>query len=145
MHIREYTNKDFPFIAEIYGGSKLDELTNEESNFSLIPLEEDSRRLSTLMASEIYVYDNNGIMGYGAHKGHEITALFVAPKHRKKGIGVALFKYLLTKTSSQAYLYVAKSNDVAVSLYESYGFEKDEEFQAEYNGIPVQAMKMKKQ
>ena len=91
MSIREYRKDDFPFLFDIYAHSKLDELINEESEFTLIPLEKDDRRLSILMASDIYVYDEQGIIGYGAHDGPEITALFVHPKHRGRGVGITLF------------------------------------------------------
>ena len=142
MSIREYRESDFPILSDIYARSKLDEVINEESDFTLIPLEKDAQRLSILMASDIYVYDDLGIMGYGAHDGSEITALFVHPEHRGRGVGGTLLEHLLSKIPQQAYLYVAKSNALAIGIYQKYGFEIVDEFQVFYSGVPVRANKL---
>ena len=142
MSIREYIDDDFPRLSAIYANSKLDELINEDSGFTLVPLEEDDKRLSILMASDIYVYDDQGIIGYGAHDGSEITALFVHPEHRGRGVGRALLEYLLSKIPEQAYLYVARSNELAIGIYQEFGFEIVEEFQVIYNRMPVIAAKL---
>ena len=142
MSIRKYKADDFPIVSEIYASSKLDEVINEDSEFTLIPLEKDDKRLSILMASDIYVYDEQGILGYGAHDGPEITALYVHPRHRGRGVGITLLKYLLSKIPQQAYLYVAKSNTLAIGIYQKFGFEIIEEFQVIYNGVPVLANKL---
>ena len=142
MGIRKYIARDFPDISEIYSHSKLDELINEKSEFSLIPLNKDNKRLQILMASDIYVYTEQNIIGYGGYNNREITALFVHPEHRGRGVGIALLEFLISKIPSHAYLYVAKSNIAAITLYRKHEFEIVDEFQAEYNGIPVLANKM---
>lgn len=55
MHIREYNEKDFPSVLQIYAKSKLDELRFEQRVFKLLPLESDEKRLSALKESKIYV------------------------------------------------------------------------------------------
>ena len=142
MSIREYIDDDFTRLSAIYANSKLDELINEDSEFTLVPLEEDDKRLSILMASDIYVYDDQGIIGYGAHDGSEITALFVHPEHRGRGVGRTLLEYLLSKIPEQAYLYVARSNELAIGIYQEFGFEIVEEFQVIYNRVPAIAAKL---
>lgn len=96
--IREFSDKDFEAISEIYNISKLDELLYEEGNFELLPLEKDEERLRNLKESTIYVYDKNGVIGYGSHKGSEISSLFVHPDHRGSGIGKKLITFLLEKS-----------------------------------------------
>ena len=81
------------------------------------------------MASDIYVYGHGGVLGYGANRGAEITALFVHPQYRGKSIGKILLTFLMTKAPLPVYLYVAKSNIAAKNLYRDYGFEIVEEFQ----------------
>lgn len=142
MSIRKYNKNDFPAILEIYAASKLDELRYEDADFELLPLASDMKRLGQLLESEIYLYEDDGVIAYCAHCDSEIRALFVHPKSRGKGIGECLLEFLLSKISGSATLYVAKSNIAAKNLYLRFGFEIIEEFETTYNGTPVLANKM---
>lgn len=142
MYIREYNENDKKSILNIYAQSKLDELKFENIEYKLLPLEEDNDRFSKLIESDIYVYDNNGIVAYGAHFGSEIRALFVLPGARRKGIGLKLFEFILSKIYGNASLYVTASNGPAINLYRKYGFKIIEEFETSYNSINVKAIKM---
>jgi putative acetyltransferase len=140
--IRPYRESDCPAILETYATSKLDELRFEDIKFDLLPLQDDDKRLTELMASDIYVFDDGVVVGYGALYGSEIRALFVCPKARGKGVGKRLFEFLLSKTIGSANLYVAKSNAPAKQLYANFGFKVVNEFQAKYNGVSVFANEM---
>ncbi|RDI41027.1 GNAT family N-acetyltransferase [Falsibacillus pallidus] len=72
------------------------------------------------------------------HKG-SIFAVFTTPSYRGKGIAKALFKELLKKLDEvegleQIMLTVVSSNQSAVKLYESLGFES---FGTEKNAMKV--------
>ena len=58
--------------------------------------------------------------------------LFVAPDHRKKGFGRSLMSrahdFCRTKGAHRVDLSTAVTNTVAQPLYESMGYERDEEF-----------------
>lgn len=142
MSIRKFIENDRKLIFDIYTQSKLDELKYEAIEFKLLPLEQDEYRLNQLNESDIYVYEENGVVGYGAHYGPEIRALFVLPKVRRKGIGIKLLEFLLSKISGDAILYVAASNNPAINLYKKYGFKIMNEFETSYNQIQVKAVKM---
>ena len=142
MNIRKYNENDKKSILNIYAQSKLDELKFENIEHKLLPLEEDEVRFSKLNESDIYVYDNNGVVAYGAHFGSEIRALFVLPSARRKGIGLKLFEFLLSKIYENASLYVTASNSPAINLYHKYGFKIIEEFETSYNSINVKAIKI---
>ena len=142
MNIREYVEGDKKRILEIYAQSKLDELKFETVEFKLLPLEKDKDRLSKLYESDIYVYDENGVVAYGAHFHSEISALFVQPGSRGEGIGQKLLEFILSKISEGAFLYVAASNKPAIRLYQKYGFETVDEFETTYNSVDVMARKM---
>lgn len=142
MNIRKYKSSDYPAILEIYALSKLDELRFEENQFELLPLEKDQKRFSELIESDIYVYDDRKVIGYGAVYGSEIRSLFVHPNARGRGIGKSLLEYLLSEISGEASLYVAKSNYLTKKLYSVYGFKIVDEFETTYNGISVFANKM---
>lgn len=142
MTIRPFCENDYPTILAIYASSKLDELRYEDRVFEFLPLEDDEKRLAELLESDIYVYEDEGIVGFGAVFRSEIRALFVCPKARGKGVGKRLFELLLSKVAGLASLYVAKSNGPAKQLYFSYGFTVVNEFQTEYNGVSVYANEM---
>jgi|SRR5882724_7809208 len=142
MSIRPFHENDFAAILDIYAKSKLDELIYECRGFVLLPLEQDQKRLAELQESDIYVCEDNGVVGYGALFRSEIRALFVLPDCRGKGIGKLLLKHLLSCIEGPAVLYVAKSNAPAKSLYETFGFKVAEEFETTYNSVPVLANKM---
>ncbi len=99
MTIRPFNNADLPAIFDIYRQCKLDELRFEQQIFTLLPLEDDEIRLDQLLASDIFVYESNGILAYGAVYQSEIRALFVTPQARGQGIGQQLLDFLLDKTT----------------------------------------------
>jgi len=142
MNIRPFSDNDFPAILDIYTNSKLDELRFESEKFELLPLEYDRVRLAELKESDIYVYDDGGVIGYGALFGSEVRALFVCPSARGKGIGKSLLGFVLLKVKGTASLYVAKTNIPAKLLYNSVGFVITDEFETTYNGVSVLANKM---
>lgn len=149
MSIRPFEIDDYLAVIDVYAHSKLDELSNEHNQFKLLPLDKDKKRLAELQESDIYVFDCHGVVAYGAVYQSEVRALFVHPNSRGKGIGKKLFQFLLnTLTPCPIHnvisLYVAKTNENAKALYEQFGFKVTEEFEAEYNGVPVLANKMQK-
>ena len=137
MAIRNFSRHDMPAVHTIYNASKLDELRFEASDFSLLPLHLDGKRSAALWESDIIVYDNGGVVGYGARYQNEIRALFVSVESRGKGIGKALLTRLLSQVSQPAVLRVAASNKPAITLYESLHFKITDTFMADYNGVSV--------
>lgn len=142
MCIRPFKDSDYSTITRIYANTKLDELRYEDKVFELLPLEEDAVRLKQLSESDIYLYDNGEVLGYGAVFGQEIRALFVLSKYRGLGVGQAILAFLMAKAGGEMSLYLASSNLPAKRLYEKYGFITVETFETRYNGLAVFADKM---
>ncbi len=142
MSIRKFEESDLPKVLEIYAQSKLDELRFEEREFDLLRLEDDPKRLPKIRESDIYVYEEGDILGFGAIFESEIRALFVPPNVRGKGVGKNLLEFLLSKHIGSISLWVASSNKPAMQLYKSYGFNIAKEFLANYNGEKVLVSKM---
>ena len=142
MNIRKYSPRDYNQILAIYAASKLDELRYEDIAFELLPFDKDTIRLAQLIESDIYIYETDTIVGFCAHLGSEIRALFVDPDSRGKGIGVSLLEFMLSHINDEATLYVAASNYPAIKLYQKYGFKIVSEFQTTYNKQNVVANKM---
>ena len=143
MNIRVFSPADLPAVLEIYSLSKLDELAGEPCTPALIPLELDEPRFALFKSSAAYVYGSTRLLGYGARNGSEITGLFVHPSGRGQGVGRALLEHLLASFPGPSHLHVAASNDVAISLYQQYGFEVCETYVTSYNGQSVQAATMR--
>ena len=142
MNIRAAQKSDLTSIIEIYNNSKLDELRFESKMFELLPLEQDCKRYEQLLESDIYVYEDKKMLGYGALYGNEIRGLFVHPLARGKGVGSSLFEHLIKLAKEPTRLYVAKANIPAKRIYERFGFRVTREFETTYNGITVSANEM---
>lgn len=156
MSIRVYKKADYPTILKIYADSKLDELRFEANTFEFMPLERDVKRREELFESEIFVFDADGVVAYGAlfcgantridasvpARPSEIRAVCVSPSARAKGIGKQLLQYLIDKCPGDILLSVAESNKPAITLYQSYGFVTTKTFETDYNGAPVVASEM---
>jgi putative acetyltransferase len=144
MKIRDYTDSDFSSILNVYALSKLDELRFEDRKFDLVPLDEDPERLALFNASRVVVCEKDGIAGYASYCGSNITALFVHPGRRGRGIGKKLLEYILQRMEGPITLNLATSNEPAKQLYVKYGFTVVSEFMAYYNGIEVSASTMER-
>lgn len=142
MTIRNYSEDDFQSIEEIYNRSKLDELTNEDATFILLPLSEDKTRNEQLFESQIFVYELESVVAFCAIFKSEIRALFVHPSHRGRGIGKDLLEHLLSLSSRKISLYVAASNFSAKEMYKKFGFVVTDTFETTYNSVAVTANKM---
>lgn len=66
MIIRPYREQDYREVRRTYAQSKLDELRFECESFELLPLEEDEGRYRSLFESNVYVYEEEAVLGYGA-------------------------------------------------------------------------------
>nr|WP_211227155.1 N-acetyltransferase [Saccharospirillum impatiens] len=64
------------------------------------------------------------------------------PKHRGNGVGKRLLQHAILLAGRNPTLYVARSNQPAVGLYQNHGFEVTREFEADYNGRAVMASEM---
>lgn len=135
--IRPYRETDIDAVLNIYALSKMDELINEPGVFEFMPLVKDRVRYEKLIESEIFVYEDKEVVGYCAYFKNEIRALFTVPTYRGKGIGKCMLEYMLRAIESEPYLFVAKSNSHAKTIYEKYGFVIVDEFETEYNGRSV--------
>ena len=136
MLIRAFRESDFEAIKRIYANSKLDELRLELAQFELLPLIQDTKRLSEFSESQVIVYElDSRVVAYGAEFEAHIRAVFVDSSVRRLGIGRALLEYFLDYINGDISLNVAKSNAPAKALYRQYGFDVVDEFTANYNGV----------
>ncbi|MFT5594200.1 MAG: ribosomal protein S18 acetylase RimI-like enzyme [Oceanicoccus sp.] len=145
MTIRNYQPSDYPAIADIYNASKLDELTFEKRQHTLLPLESDEPRQADLLSSTIFVYGKDAIQGYSAVKANTIQSLYVHPRYRRQGVARALLNVALQQINGAAMLQVVKSNSPSKALYYEYGFVDVEEYEVNYNGVNVTVNRMLRQ
>ncbi|MBC7120560.1 MAG: ribosomal protein S18-alanine N-acetyltransferase [Candidatus Methanosuratus sp.] len=102
--------------------------------------------------SIIVAESKNRIVGYAIgviredHLGH-IVSIAVAENERRRGMGSALLKGIITKLSrmnaKKLVLEVRKSNYEAKSLYQKFGFEKKKEIRGYYqDGETAEVMEL---
>jgi putative acetyltransferase len=142
--IRPYEDRDKMAVLNIYASSKMDELIHENEKFEFMPLQQDRDRYEKLFESDIFVYDDNGVIGYCAHFENEIRALYVQPSYRGRGIGEKMLDFMVRAIAGTVVLFVAKSNVQAKKLYRRRGFGIVDEFEVKYNGKGILANKMEK-
>ncbi len=142
--IRAYKANDRKGVFDIYAQCKLDELQWEQSSFTFVPLDLDERRYKLFIQSTVFDYENadGDLVGFCAYKKNHIGWLFVLSEYRGKGIGQALIKHALEKLEGQGSLYVVKSNKPALNLYEKLGFKYNNDLVGDYQGTPVDIIKM---
>jgi len=143
--IRAYVDTDWEQVREIYDLSKPDELKNIVDADTITPLSQDDQMLRYFNESEIMVYEEEGnILGFIGRKGNVVSWLFVHPDHRRKGIGRRLLKDLIHTWKGSLRLNLAKSNQGAMILYTSLGFEVIEEFEGNMYGKRIPAVRMRR-
>ena len=143
INIRKFVDNDFDRIKEVYGLSKLDELSNEPNTFELVPLDTDTKRLYLFNQSDIFVYESDGkLLGFCGNHGGHITWLYVHPEFRGQGLAIKLLTYLIPLLKGRITLNVTKSNKAAIALYEKMGFSIIKEMQGSYDGTAVTVNEM---
>lgn len=118
--IRELKESEIPLIADI-----------ERVCFSTPWSEKSIEDSFCLDCNHFFVCESEGrIAGYiglsiAADEGY-ILNVAVLPEYRRKGIGEALVRYVITGFGDLAFvtLEVRPSNTVAVALYQKLGFER---------------------
>lgn len=142
MYIRQYQDADFNRLAEIYDLSRADEFYAEEGDFIFTPWAEDEYMMSVFSQSNIYVYEEEEVVGFCGFTGTRINWLFVDPFFRARGIGYELLSHVLTKLENGATLSVWKSNERAKRIYNKQGFKITGEFPVYFQGQKILVNKM---
>lgn len=142
--IRAYKKADWDQVSAIYDLAKPDEMRGIVDAQAIIPLAQDSQMLRYFSDSEVWVYEENGsVVGFIGRKKDVVSWLFVHPDHRRKGIARSLLNELIRIHHGTLRLNLAKSNQPAMTLYESCGFEIFEEFEGNMYGRPIPAVRMR--
>lgn len=143
MLIRRYQKSDFKRLSEIYDLSRPDEFYAEAGDFTFIPWAENDYMMGLFAGAEIYVYEEDAVLGFCGFTGEHINWFFVHPNSRGKGIADKLLTYLLTnKLKRGTTLFVWKSNQRAISLYKKHAFLAYKEYHVNFQGKKILLNKM---
>ena len=132
MEVRKYHTGDYDFIERIYNASRLDEFYAEQSQLVLEPWSDDEYVQSILEESEIYVCENETVIGFCGYLNKHINWLFVAPEYRGSGVASRLLSVVLPLVGEGATLTVGQSNERANNLYSKFGFIVKRKFVVNY-------------
>ena len=142
--IRAYRKTDWGQVSAIYDLAKPDEMRGIVDAQAITPLAQDSQMLRYFSDSELWVYEENGaVIGFIGRKKDVVSWLFVHPDHRRKGIARSLLNELIRIHQGPLKLNLVKSNQPALTLYESCGFEVFEEFEGNMYGCSIPAVRMR--
>lgn len=141
--IRPYRENDWQEVAAIYDQSKPDEMRGLVTRDQIVPLAEDDRMLTYFEESEIWVHEEMGqVLGFIGRKETVVSWLFVHPDHRRRGIGRNLLQYLMNLHQGPLQLNLTRTNQAAMALYHSLGFEIHKEFMGSMYGREIPAARM---
>lgn len=140
--VRKFNDADLGAVCRIYANAKRDELAYEGKLVEIIPLEEDAVIMAAFRESDVFVYEDGGVVGFAAMFDGQLRALFVHDDARGRGVGRALLDAALARAPGGLSLYVAASNLNARQFYERRGFAVTGHAYRHYNGIDVSYLQM---
>lgn len=121
--IRPYQTTDWAAICEVHDAARQDELRHSVGLAAFLTLEQTFEN-EGLFDGEVWVYELEGrAVGFMAINGNELTWLYVAPAHYRKGIAGILLQKAIDTTDGPIYTEVLCGNDAALAFYLHHGFE----------------------
>ncbi len=85
------------------------------------------------------IYEEDKVLGYlyysDIYERIEINQIEVDESHRNKKIGSKLLSYLIDNNKKDITLEVKETNDIAIKLYNKYGFKEVAKREKYYQGI----------
>lgn len=64
--VRKFNDADLGAVCRIYANAKRDELAYEGKLVEIIPLEEDAVIMAAFRESDVFVYEDGGVVGFAA-------------------------------------------------------------------------------
>ena len=166
MKIRRATQADAATLAQVHIDSWRSAYRKivPALYLSTLDLDQRTRRFQQILAApdkETHLAEENDeVLGYvsvgscrDADVDHrltgEIMAIYLAPRHWRKGTGTALYRrgeeILRSQGYSQATLWVFEDNDQARMFYEAMGFKTDGATRTLDLGVPLALMRYHKE
>lgn len=120
--IRAYQESDWDAVAHIHDSARLDELRASVGVEAFLDLAA-TYDSEGLFDGDVWVAELHGeVVGFIAFSDDEVTWTYVAPAAYRRGVGRALLRHVLGRTTAPVELTVLDGNDPARALYESEGF-----------------------
>ncbi len=120
--IRAYRPEDWNAIARVHDSARMDELRSSVGVDAFLSLAETADS-EGLFDGDLWVAEQVGtVLGFIAVDDVEVTWLYVAPAHYRRGIGRALLRHALAEAGPDMETTVLVGNQSALNLYLSEGF-----------------------
>jgi [ribosomal protein S18]-alanine N-acetyltransferase len=144
LTLRRYTGADWAAVRDIHDRCKVDEIRGSIDSAAIVPFEQDPPTLVMFCRSDIVVAtDSQEILGFTGTIGNYISWLCVHPTHRRRGVGTTLLRQTLAGIRGPATLNVFARNEPARRLYARIGFVVEHEFVGNFNGQPVDVVRLR--
>ena len=120
--VRPYREPDWDAIARIHDAARLDALRQSVGVEAFLDLAT-TYESEGLFDGEVWVAELDGeVAGFIAFSDDEVTWTYVDPAAYRRGVGRALLRHVLERSTAPVELTVLDGNTAARGLYESEGF-----------------------
>ncbi|MDJ0718308.1 MAG: GNAT family N-acetyltransferase [Prochloraceae cyanobacterium] len=120
--IREYKQEDLDDLLSTWTAAS--EIAHPFLTKEFLGKERENIAKVYLPNTQTWVCEEDGfVVGFVSLLGNEVGALFVHPKHHRKGIGRSLMDKVRALGGGQLFVEVFAANKMGRGFYSKYGFE----------------------
>jgi ribosomal protein S18 acetylase RimI-like enzyme len=123
MQLRAYQDSDWPRLCEIHDLARMIELRSAGLIDAFLSLEQTAHAEGLFDGQVTVAVVDDGVQGFVAVDGDELTWLYVHPASSRRGIGRTLVRHAISSHPGRLTAEVLVGNDTALALYLSEGFK----------------------
>jgi len=145
LTIREYAESDWEGVCRVHDRARpLEFLGNPgfTADHPIRSLAQAAEEDGFFRSRTAVAISQAGIIGFASVDGAYLGFLYVAPDYHRRGVGRALFRYVMPWMGAEGYTSVAATNAPAIALYLSAGMELACRFPGEAEGLGGQCVRM---
>ncbi len=132
--IRAYRSSDWMAVCRVHDRSRPDELRGSFDARAFIPLADDPEGEYIEVCDMFVAQEGGEVIGFAGIDDPYLAWLYVNPAHYRLGIGRALLRHCLDRTSDDAWTLACGNNTPALDLYLAEGFVVESRFTGENAG-----------
>ncbi|PID49884.1 MAG: hypothetical protein CR991_04345 [Proteobacteria bacterium] len=145
MIIRPYEVKDIGAVARLYQLARPYEFAAEAAaDLVFVPLTQEAKTMRLFEQTIVRVLEEDGVIkGFSGYVYDYIAWMYVHPDYQRQKVASRLLEDMLNTISVwPVKLSLVKSNHIARTFYEKFGFRATETFNFEFQGYHMQGLRM---